>query len=558
LFTISGDDREPSESDPFRLTTKSQYSRIQAERSGHDLLKKHSWLFPVLALIAVSALYLFVYSGIPVYGDAWGYGYKCASWLSNNGLPLIPSGTGRGETAGGHAAFYFWLWAVFMKVFGSSTFTAHLLPAIFTYLAVTGTYRLGKDIGGTLTGTLSGVALLASPLFLAQAFRPLPIAAVMAMSVWGLFFYNRNQYIRASAMMIFAVMMREQAMMVPLACLAADLFVKNRRHQKRILVLLLPFLVPVVSGISNYLANGYVFMSGNTPGIDQAFSLSLALHRLKFFGYFLTADYRWIPLSAGVGLLYGKEKGILTGTILGLLLCFFGIVARFQNYFTILLFLALMYQILFTRKSPKSIHIALVLTPYLMILFFTLIVFVTATQMEYTFFRYLMAGFPALITGAMLLLSRWGWKGHVIAGIFLILTALCNFQFRSETNYTDTTLAGYRAPLLVVRDAGAWATGKNLPVLVLCGAISHFENPELGYVETPLDIVSLREFRANPIPGEYTVVLPPVLPWGENAGAVLDSIVCTHTVDTEIQLHADTLFTRGPFSAECFTLTVVR
>ncbi|MCD6588388.1 MAG: glycosyltransferase family 39 protein [Candidatus Fermentibacteraceae bacterium] len=521
-------------------------------------MKIHSWLFPVLTLVAVSILYLFVYSSVPVYGDAWGYGYKCASWLSHNGLPLIPSGTGRGETAGGHAAFYFWLWALFMKVFGSSIFTAHLLPAVFTYFAVTGTYSLGRDLGGKLTGTLSGAALLASPLFLAQAFRPLPIAAVMAMSVWGLFFYNRGQYFKASAMMIFAVMMREQAMMVPLACLAADLFVKNKRHRKRILLLLLPFLVPVINGISNYLVNGYVFMSGNTPGIDQPFSFSLALHRLKFFGYFLTADYRWIPLSAGVGLLYGKEKGILTGTILGILLCFFGTVARFQNYFTVLLFLALMYQTVITRKSSKGIYIALILIPYLMILFFTLIVFVTATQMEYTFFRYLMAGFPALITGAILLLSRWGWKGHATAGIFILLTMVGNFQFRNEANYSDTTLAGYRAPLLVVRDAGTWATRKDLPVLALCGTILHFENPELGYVETPLSVIPLREFKTNPVPGEYAVVVPPVLPWGENAGAVLDSIVSTHSADTEIRLHTDTLFTRGPFSAECFTLTVLR
>jgi hypothetical protein len=55
-------------------------------------------------------------------------------------------GTGRGETAGGHAAFYFWIWAVLMKVFGNTVKVAHILPSLSAFLAVAGTYRLeGKE-----------------------------------------------------------------------------------------------------------------------------------------------------------------------------------------------------------------------------------------------------------------------------------------------------------------------------------------------------------------------------------------------------------------------------
>ena len=149
-------------------------------------------LFYAFTLAAISLLYFLIFDDMPIYGDAWGYGYNCAHWISDNGLPLVPSGTGRGETAGGHTAFYFWIWAVLMKVFGNTVKVAHLLPSLFAFFAVAGTYRLGRDLGGRVPGILSGIAILVSPLFLTQAFRPLPISAVMAASVWSLLYYHRK------------------------------------------------------------------------------------------------------------------------------------------------------------------------------------------------------------------------------------------------------------------------------------------------------------------------------------------------------------------------------
>ncbi len=505
-------------------------------------------IFILAVMAAVALLYLLVFADMPLYGDAWGYGYNCAAWLSENGLPLVPSGTDRGETAGGHAAFYFWLWAVMMKIMGDSTATAHLLPAVFTFLAVIGTWKLGKDLGGRLLGILSGTALLVSPLTMAQAFRSLPIAAVMAASAWALHFYAVKKYGPASAAMIFAVMMREQAMVIPAACIIADLYPERGKTGGKTALLLLPFLVPVINGISNYLVNGYVFLEGNIPGIDEPFSLSLFLQRLKFFGFFLTGHYRWLPLALGIGFLYHRNGYSRAGLSLAAILSVFGALPRFRNYFTIILFASLSY--LASRKKPAGIHVALTLVPFLMIMFFVLIKFLTSSIMEFTFFRYLMAAFPPLLVGMLWMLTSSGMKGTIPAIAFLVLTALGNFSVKYETNYMDTSLEGYRAPLLLMRTAGARAAAKDLPILVLSGASMHFANPALGYSDEPLEQISLDEFLANPDPGRYFLA---VASWDESENVYRNVVL---NVDRELEAVKDTVLSRGPFTVECIELIV--
>ncbi|HOP27486.1 MAG TPA: hypothetical protein PLM22_09860 [Candidatus Sabulitectum sp.] len=512
------------------------------------------WYFLLAALASVAVLYLLVYSDMPIYGDAWGYGYNCARWISDNGLPLVPSGTGRGETAMGHGAFYFWMWAVTMKVFGNTVSIAHLLPAVFTFITLAGMGKLADDLGGRELSVLSTIALLASPLFLAQTFRPLPIAAGMAGSVWGLYFFRGGRYLQASAAMVFAVMMRQQAMVVPFSCILASFLIMGRKTPRGIFLLLFPFLVPVIIVLSNYLVNGFLFVSGNDPGINQPFSLGLFLHRLKFFGFLLTGHYRWLPVAFGLGFLYRRRAGTAAGVAIGVLLAVLGALERFQNYFTIVLILALLCLGFLERKKLEPLHVALALIPFLMILSFSMIVFAAASVMQFNFFRYLLAAYPALVAGMMWMLHGNGWKGRAVAGAFLLLTAWGNTGIRYEATYTDTTLAGYSAPLLVMRDAGSWAAAKDVPTVALNAVTGHFDDPALGYTERPLEVIMPGELLRTEAPGLYAVVIPPLLPWGDDVSRSLEELL--DSIRTEYSLHTDTVISRGPFSARCILLRI--
>ena len=510
-----------------------------------------------LMLLAAAMLYLFIYSDMPIYGDAWGYGYKCSSWLADNGLPLIPSGTGRGETAGGHAAFYFWLWAVLIKVIGNGVRTAHLLPSFFVFLTLAGTYRSGRELGGRTMGILSSAVLLVTPLFLAQSFRPLPIAAAMAFSVWSFFYYLKKKYLVSSLLCALAVMMREQALLLALSYILAEFYFVRENGKglnwKRIGLFVLPFLVPVVNGIANRIVNGYFFAQGNRPGIGGNLSTGLFLHRLKHFGFFLTGSYRWLIASIGTGLVLSRTAGRRTGAAVGLLLLVTGAIPRFQNYFTVILLVALLYLVIFRKGRINRYGFVLSLFPLLMVLAFTGIVFLASTVMQYLFFRYLMPALPLLILGLTWAVFSCRIKlFRYTAYVFMVLTFTSCFTVRFRENYSDTTPAGYMMPLLAMRDAGTWAAGQGLPVLAAGGAAMHFSNTDLGYTDSSLTTVSLEEAAENPAHRVYSVVVPPLLPWTDDGKANLERFI-TETA-APAPPAADTVFIRGPFKAECLIL----
>lgn len=527
---------------------------MMANRPGRTLAGE-GWrdlLFYGFTLAAVGLLYLLVFADVPIYGDAWGYGYNCARWISDNGMQLLPSGTGRGETAGGHAAFYFWMWGGLMHLLGDSVAVAHLLPAFFVFLTIAGTYRLGRELSGRTLGVLAGIALLVSPIFIAQAFRPLPIAAAMAASVWSLLAYRRKRYLAAAGLCVFAVMMREQALLLAVSYAVAEVAGRNRRSWSRIALLLTPLLVPVVNGISNYMVNGWVLPAGNTPGFDQPFSLGLLLHRLKFFGFLLTGDLRWLPVAIGSGIVMGRAVGRKAGVAAAAVLCLTGAFGRFTNYFLGLLVLNMLLAVAVQRRRPDRTVMALVLFPLLMVLSFASIVFLTATTMEYMFLRYLLPAFPALVLAMLWPLAESGRKGTVLTVAFLVGTASFNLSARNRVNFTDTTLAGYLQPLRALQEAGDWAAETGLPVAAAGVAPRHYENPALGYSDTALTVVGIWDVPEELLDRDLAIVVPPTLPWGHDGRALLAEFL--REVDGEDRLAPAQIVRRGPFTVDCYIL----
>lgn len=510
-------------------------------------------LFYLTALFTVSLLYVLFYADVPIYGDAWGYGYNCANWIANNGLPLIPSGTGRGETAGGHTAFYFWMWAVLIRVFGNSVKVAHLLPAVFSYLAIAGTYRLGREISGKALAVTSSIALLASPLFLAQSFRALPIAAAMAAAVWSIFFYSKGRYLTASLFCVFAVMMREQALLLAVSYIAVELYFYNDLKWRRLLILFLPLLVPVINSVSNQIVNGFLFLDINRPGIDSGFSLGLFLERMKHFSHFLTGDFRWIPAGLSIWLLYRRMNLSKAGILLGTALLIFGSMQRFQNYFMVVLCLALLYLLVFRRSRIGRTYLVLVMFPILMVLSFTGIVFVTSTTMQYLFFRYLMSAFPALIVVLLYMFFESRKTFIATAAVFVVATSLMNFTVRDRVNFTDTTLAGYYLPLRVMQEAGTWALEQDLPVISTGGAVNHLEDPALGYAEESVNILNVNGTIGDLPHQDIAIIVPPLLPWGDPGDHHLNMIM--QTIGDDYSLELIETISGGPFEAHCYILS---
>ncbi|MCD4708532.1 MAG: glycosyltransferase family 39 protein [Candidatus Sabulitectum sp.] len=512
-------------------------------------------LFYGLVLLVVSLMYLLFYAEIPIYGDAWGYGYSSANWIAENGLPFVPTGTGKGNTACGHFTVYFWLWAVLMRVAGDSVRVAHLLPAVFSFLAVAGTYRLSRDIGGKTMGVFAGIALLVSPLFLAQAFRPLPIAAVMAASIWSLFFYRREKYLTATLLCAFAVMMREQALMLAVTYITAELFLFRQLSWRRILLFAIPFLILAIHGTLSFFVNRVNFHFYSALSLKEPFSISLLLYGVRHFGgFYLTDCFRWLPVAAGMGLLYSRLVNKRTGAGVGLLLCALGASGISANYFIAVMLPLLLYPACFRRSSVSRTALVLGLFPAMLVMFLLLILFITTSQFQFMFFRYMAAAFPALITGVMWALFSCKKKciPVTIAAVFVTASALTNLTVRNEAFYSDTTLVGYYLPLQAMRNAGTWAEEQNLPVIALGLVVNHFSSPELGYTDSSLTVITVQDCLHFLEEQNYTIVVPPVLPWGDDGEAILRNF--TEQLSDDYRLEFAQEFTGGPFSASCYYL----
>ena len=234
-------------------------------------------------------------------------------------------------------------------------------------------------------------------------------------------------------------------------------------------------------------------------------------------------------------------------------MCAFGAVSRFQNYFTILLVLSLLYPVIFKKSSLDRTALVIVLIPILMLMFFTSIFFMTSGVMKFMFFRYLLAAFPALTVGMLYLLSGKGWKGQLLAWLFVAGTALSNFHVRYEENYIDSTLAGYMKPLMVMKDAGSWAADEGLPVIAAGGAAMRFNDPALGYTDTSLAVTGIWDMQEIVPDRDYSIVVPPGIPWGgDNTEEAMR--VFTGHIDASFRLEAAAVFSSGPFRASCYSL----
>ena len=283
---------------------------------------KTGYIVSVCFLVSV-VLGLIWFWQAPLMGDDGAYAYRTANWISGNGLPPFAAGTERGEQAMGHPVLFFWLWAVFIKLFGNSLITAKILPTIATALALSGTWKLATSFSrDRLVGVMATLGLLATPVFVTQMFRPLPDMAFTAAVAWSLYQCSRNRFIPALLLACLATALKEQGILLAGSLFLCDLLT-TRRFRARMFLWLSPILVLAVTFLSNYIANGYLCYHRHFSLDTQSIDLTANWFRY-WLGYFggnmLGADYRWIPVSVALALVLSARRTTLTLPVIAALL----------------------------------------------------------------------------------------------------------------------------------------------------------------------------------------------------------------------------------------------
>jgi 4-amino-4-deoxy-L-arabinose transferase-like glycosyltransferase len=425
------------------------------------------------------ALSLSWFGPSPLFGDEIGYGYTASNWIAEHALAPVPAGTGRGEQGQGHPALFFWLWAILMRVFGNTLATARIIPTIATGFALVGMWRLGKDLTGSGTaGIMAAAGLLASPLFLAQAFRALPESAHMASVVWALCCYTRGQRFKAALLTVLATVFRQQAIALGAAFLVADLL-RERKLGPNLLIWLTPLAVPLVNGLMHLSVNGYFifphYLGEQSP--DMPANWLTARIRL-FAGHVAAEDFRWFPVSVGLAfsfLRFQHKPGVLflaALTLPGLLFP--------PTRLAFLAGVALLYGILLvTRKRLPSPPVAAMLVFIGLLVAFHVLIVTVAPDPHLNLFRYIYGAYPPLVALLMLGVRRAGRATSRYAwAVFCVASATCMTAVRYPWQ-PDATVAGL-LEARAVRTAIASVQNPFHPDDRIIGV------PALGYVSAPL------------------------------------------------------------------------
>lgn len=454
-----------------------------------------------------TSLSLFWFGSVPLFGDEIGYGYSASSWIARNSLALVPAGSGRGEMGMGHPAMFFWLWALLMRVFGDTLATARILPTIAAGFGLLGTWRLGKELSGSdRVGVMAALGLLASPLFLAQAFRALPDTAHMAAIAWAFVFYIRGRRLQAALLTVLATIFRQPGMILAAAFFLADL-IRTKKPGWGHLVWLLPLAVPLVNGLMNLSVNGFFifpqFIGERSPELPA----NWIAERVRLFaGHLVGEDFRWFPLSAALAFSFyraGRRPGLgfMAALALPALLhppTRLAVTAGFLLLSCVLL--------LMQKRPPRAAVTAQVLFIGMMIAFHVLLVAV-GPDPYLNLFRYILGTYPPFMALLATALQKAGkTASSFIWLLFCVASASCMLTVRHPWQ-PDATVAG----LLEARAVRSAMASVENPVhpdarIGNCPALGYVSEPQGTERHDVINLVLLTADRHNImalLPGGY-------------------------------------------------------
>ncbi len=467
---------------------------------------KGEGVFILSALAAVAVLFTLSLS-VPIFGDSLGYGYETANWIRDNGYTPFAAGEGRGQQAMGHPTLFFWAWAVLSGVFGETLAVARLLPAAGVFFSLWGMYRLGCRLVSSSLGWLAALALLASPLFLIQGFRPMPESAVVAAVVWSLYFYLKGNYFRAALLCSLGVVFREQAIFLAGAYFISELIETRFRYPKRLLLFLSPLLVIVFTGLINLVVNGYFFFPSYAGDLTPP-PPGWFFTRLRLFGaHLLAEDYRWLPVTAmTAAFLKGRGRDSYSFPFVAALL--FPALFFPPERILFLLFAAGGTAVHLIRERLYITKLTWVfITMPLMLVFFHVAVVLVSPDKALDLFRYILPGYPLVILGTMAILFRYYSRSTAIAlSVLFIAGTLYSNRFTPRPGQPDTSLA-CASYLLDYGEAVDYAVSLGDTILVSGIDAAYFTNPECGAVSSPVPVVNILHGRTLDSGAAYTLVV---------------------------------------------------
>jgi 4-amino-4-deoxy-L-arabinose transferase-like glycosyltransferase len=417
-----------------------------------NISEKYFIFFALIIFILARVNYL----SLPYYWDeAWSYSRAVIS-MSQNGLTLFPGNTDT-ELTRGHPLMFYFLSALWMKIFGSGLVANHIFPLLISVLTVYFFYVFCKKMFNFRTAVLSVVLLLCQQCFLAQSTMMLPEIFLTLLSLISVYTYFKKQWVVFVISTTMMVLTKETGIVLASMFIfdhfILSLFYKDHNKQKYIFSLktvyiLIPFLFFGFFLALQKQQNGWFFLPDHLAMVKTSF-YDIIISFRKYSLILVFDNGRYLLFIAG---------------IVALILCFKKI-----------------------RLDPAhSRLLAFIFSFILFYLIFSSINFFTT--------RYLLSILPFFIVACAYILLELVDKNTLTAFIMsfiLFCSALCYTLF-SEKNESDVSLA-YRDSVQLHKEVVTYCENnkwqeKNIctNVLMMC----NLKEPLLGYTNKDSDVFS--------------------------------------------------------------------
>lgn len=202
-----------------------------------------------ISVILFVVIFKYPHLFLPHFWDeAWSYS-PSVQYLYDHGLGITPASIPP-ELSKGHPLFFFFLFAAWMKIFGTSLFVKHLFALIISIALLIVLFFTTKKLFNPAVAFLSVLFMAFQSLFLAQSSMMLPEMLLALLTILTIYFYIRDKTVGYIITGCLLVMTKETGILLILVILVFDLvsilkegaLLKNIQHK---LVRLFTLAIPL-------------------------------------------------------------------------------------------------------------------------------------------------------------------------------------------------------------------------------------------------------------------------------------------------------------------------
>lgn len=268
-------------------------------------IKNILFIVPVLILLIIQIPNL----GLPYFWDeAWSY-FPAIKKMAEVGPSLLP-GVLPLDLCKGHPQLFFFITAVWMKIFPDNITMMRILPLLFS-LGVLATIYVGfLKLANRETAIIATVLISVQSMFLAQSIFLLPEMLLTLLFVLSFFYFLQNRFIAYAITSSLMILTKETAIIFPVIFGMFYLFSlvnpSNREKHRHIyfLSLSIPGFVYAAFLLLHYLKFGVMFYGEHLNYIS--YDWATVYEKTKQALSYILVDYgrRFISIAAIVSLVY--------------------------------------------------------------------------------------------------------------------------------------------------------------------------------------------------------------------------------------------------------------